>query len=56
MATAKPQGWVNASLEMGYLGLAVRKWSQLDNQVNQFEVSAAIGKNSNKSKTTKVLK
>jgi len=37
MATAKPQGWVNASLKMEYLGLAVRKWSQLDNQKNKIE-------------------
>jgi len=33
MATAKPQGWVNTSLKMEYLGSAVRKWSQLDNQI-----------------------
>jgi len=33
MATVKPQGWVHASLEMAFLGSAVRKWSQLDNQI-----------------------
>jgi len=33
MATAKPQGWDNASLKREYLGLAVRRWSQLDNRI-----------------------